>query len=329
MENKKKQKLSAEDFSLNVSALSTYTDEISFGLGKEVILGANTLKDDLISVKYGIKGASFTIPLVKNTIYAVPGGPGAFVASGATTMAQGTGTMTAISVQDSIYPGTLKDYFYDLYMKNSINNAEDLGQMESVFVESKLEKTSEVVDIMIWQGALSSPAYAATTGNNTLIDGILQKAYAASASTYNITGVAITPANAVTVVDTYLTATTANIPAIINDCRLYLSPAEFQSYLLGVTKEYKYNMNLLETDKIKSILHPGSIGFRVFRTNGLHGTTAKSIITPKENVWVAISDESDLEYKIFYSNYLRAYCFEFNCKLGVAFSQPELVAKIA
>ncbi len=325
----KNKKVTSEDFSLTVSALATYTDEISFGLGKEVILGANTLKDELISVKFGVKGASFTIPLVTNTIYAVPGGAGAFTASGATTMIDNGGTMTAISVQDSIYPGTLKDYFYDLYMRNSLNGAEDLGSMEAVFVDSKLEKTSEVVDQLIWQGANSSPKYATTTGNNTLLDGVLQKAYAASASTNNITATAITPTNAVIVVDAYLNSVATNTPEIINNCRLYLSPAEFQNYLLGITKTYNMNMNLIETDQVKSVLHPGSIGLRVHRTNGLHGVSAKTIITSKENVWVAISDESDLEYKIFYSNYLRAYCFEFNCKLGVAFAQPELVNKIA
>ena len=39
---------------LDVSALTAYTDEISSGLAKQIVLQANTIKGDLVTKKYGV-----------------------------------------------------------------------------------------------------------------------------------------------------------------------------------------------------------------------------------------------------------------------------------
>lgn len=313
---------------LDLNALSVYNDEISSGLIKEVILGANTIKGNIVNVKYGAIGSTYKINSVKSTMYGVAASCG-FTDTGSTVMAQSTVTLCPIQFPNSICLTDLKQYYYDWYMERSMNG-ETLGEFEDVFYANKVEAAQKVIESIIWRGSASSPSYASVTGNLTLCDGFCQAAYEASASTAaNISKTALTQANAYVVVDTILQSAAANMPEAIENFSLYMSPSDFQIYLSSLRALNLFNYNT-QAEGISEILHPGSIGMKVVKTNGLDGVASGTFIaTPKDNAYVVISDPSDLEFKTWFSQDNQQFRMLLKVKFGVGFAFPELVIRVA
>ena len=314
--------------SLNVSALAVYTDQIGNGLAKQILLNANTIHGNIVSIQYGAVGDKVSLNLVKSTMYGVNSLCGAFTSTGATTLAQANVQMCPIKFEQSICLDTLKKVWYSYFMESKYQT-ESLGTFEDVFVTNKIEATAVEVDKILWQGASTSPAYAAVTGNKTLCDGFLQNAYANSATTNNIAKTAITASNGYAIVDAILGSVAANTPEILDNFNLYLSPADFQSYLSSLRTLNLFNYNTA-AEQISDIVHPGSIGMHVVRVNGLNGVASgTAIATSKENIWAVLSDESDLSFDMWFSKENDAIEMRSKLKLGVGYYQPELVTKIA
>lgn len=309
---------------LNVSALSTYTDEVSSGLVKEILLKATTIQGaDLVSKRYGLKGVSVNLNTLKTTINASSVLCG-FVATGSTILATASLDLCPIKFQDSICLDTLNQYWYSHEMENKYNT-ESLGTFESMFFENKTEYIAKELDKIAWRGAKTAVAYVTgLTGNLLLCDGFLQNAAELSASTVNVTRIAFVAATVVATVDAIL----AVVPAeIIDEVSLFVSPADFQIYLAGLRALNLFSYNT-ESKGIESISHPGSIGMTVKRVNGLQGAASGSFIaTSKENIVLGISEESDLEFKTWYSNDNDELRLSAKIKIGTAFFFPELVVR--
>lgn len=315
---------------LDVSALSTYTDQLEMGLAKEIILGANTIKGNIVSIKYGAVGDKVSLNILKSTMYGVTSACGQFTDTGSTVLAQTNVQMCPIKFSQEVCLDTLKKYYFDFSMEKSFNT-ESIGKFEDIFVQNKLESTALEVDKILWRGASTSPAYAAVTGNLKLCDGFLQAAYAVSASTVNVAKTAITVSNAVVVLDTILASVATNAPAMLDDFNLYLSPADFQSYLsaLRALNLFHYEGSQ-KSEGVEVISHPGSIGMKVVKVNGLNGVASgTAIATKKENIWAVISDENDLNFKMWFSADFDSLRIQAKLKIGTGFYQPELVIKIA
>lgn len=315
---------------LNVSALAVYTDQLEMGLAKEILLAANTIKGDIVSIKYGGIGDKVALNLVKSTMYGVISACGQFTDTGSTVMAQSLVQMCPIKFSQEICLDTLKKYWYDYEMERRFNT-ESLGKFEDVFVQNKLEATSLEVDKILWRGAATSPAYASVTGNLTLCDGFLQVAYANSANTVNVAKTAMTVANSIVVVDSILASAAANAPVLLDDFNLYLSPADFQTYLSALRGLNLFHYDGSQKDDgIVKIHHPGSIGLTVIKVNGMVGVASgTAIATKKENIWAVISSEEDLNFKMWFSQDFDSLRLQAKLKFGVGYYQPELVIKIA
>jgi hypothetical protein len=210
-------------------------------------------------------------------------------------------------------------------------NSESLGTFEDVFVANKLEATALEVDKILWRGASAAVKYSATTGNLTLCDGFLQVAYANSATTINGARTAMTVANAYVVVDQIVASIAANAPVLLDtpDTNLYLSPADFQTYVtsLRVLNLFHYDASQ-QSDGISEILHPGAINLKVVKVNGLNGASSgTALCTAKSNIWAVLSDESDLDFKLWFSNDFDALRLMAKLRIGVGFYEPELVLR--
>ena len=307
--------------SLNVTGLNLYTDEISSGLVKEILLQANTIKGDIINVKYGIIGDKTALNYVKSTVNGTNALCG-FVSTGSTILGQAIMQTCPIQFQEEICLDTLKKYWYDVEMERKYNT-ESIGTFEEVFISNKTEAVAKALDAIVWQGNA-----ATGSGNLALCDGFF--AYFAKAansgSTVNVTRTAMTVSNSVAYVD----AISALIPAAIIDnegLSLYLSPADFATYLqaLRVLNLFHYNT---ESKGISEIHHPGSIALKVVKTNGMSGMASGSFIASvKENLVLGISDETDLEFKIWYSQDNQALRWNSKMKIGVAAYFNELVVR--
>lgn len=312
--------------SLNVSALSTWSDEISQGLVKEILLKATTINGaDLVAKRYGLKGNSVKLNTLKTTINASSVLCG-FVATGSTILNQASLDLCPIKFQDSICLETLEQYWYSWEMGNKYNT-ESLGTFESMFMDNKTEYIAKELDKIAWRGAKNATAYVTgLTGNLLLCDGFLQNAAELSASTVNVTKTAITASNGYAVVDKIL----ESVPAeIIEDVTLYLSPADFQAYLMSLRGLNLFNYNT-ESKGVEQINHPGSIGLTVKRTNGLQGVASgTALATQKDNIVLGLSDSSDLNFKTWYSQDNQELRMDAKIKMGTAFFFPELVVRVA
>ena len=303
---------------LNVSALSTWNDEISSGLVKEILLKATTVNGDLVTKMYGVKGNSVKLNNVKTTINASSVLCG-FVASGATILNQATLNLYPIKFQDSICLDTLEQYWYSYEMENQYNT-ESLGSFESMFLDNKTEYIAKELDKIAWRASVTGG-----TGNLALADGFLEVAKKQAASTVNVAKTALTVSNAYAIVDAVL----AQVPeVIIEDVTLFMSPSDFQIYLTSLRSLNLFNY-ATDAKGVDMINHPGSIGMTIKRTNGLSGVASGTFIaTAKDNIVLGISDAADLDFKTWYSQDNQELRLNAKIKIGAAFYFPELVVRV-
>lgn len=304
---------------LDVSALTPYTDEISSGLAKQIVLTADTIKGDLVSKKFGVYGDTYKLNYVKSTMV----GTNALcnnTDAGSTILAQGSITLCPITFPQSICLDTLKGYWYDYEMERSYNG-ETLGNFREVFTANKMESIAKELDKIVWQGNTSTGS-----GNLALCNGFLATATALSGE-ITLTRATMSSSNSVAYVDSIL----ALVPAeILDKVELYLSPADFQSYLRDLVGNYKYNASLIDSEGTKSIHHPGSIGLTVHSVNGLSGVASGTFIaTNKENIVLAFGGNDDMSFDMWYSQDLQALKINSKTKLGTGFYFPELVVRSA
>lgn len=320
-----------QNFALDVNDLTVYTDQIGNGLAKEILLNANTIKGNITSVQYGAVGDKVALNVVKSTMYGVNSACGEFADTGSTVLAQETVQMCPIKFSQEICLDTLNKYYYSYYMERQYNT-ESLGSFADVFYANKVEATALELDKILWRGTSSGAyptSYSAQTGNLTLCDGFVQVAWENSASTVNVTRSAVTSSNGYVIVDAIVSSVATNAAAMLDEFNIYLSPADFQNYLASLRA-----LNLFHYDTqsagVSEIHHPGSIGAKVIKTNGLVGSTSGTFIaTKKENIWVVLSSEEDLQFKSWYSNDFDALRMMAKVKIGVGYYQPELVVRAA
>lgn len=300
--------------SLNVSALSTYTDETSNELVRQMLLEGNTTS--IVSVMPGIKSAK-TINKIASTLYMTLGSCG-FTNSGSTALSQVSLSVADIKVNESICINTLEDYYTQVMLRPGSYN-EDFG-FEAIFANEKAALISKDVDKMLWQGNTASGS-----GNLSLMNGLLYQAdNTISASTVNLVTTALTASNAITVVDSIV----GNIPTDIvgaEDNTLFVSHAEFQTYLLAL-RNANYFHFAPEFDINSGIVHPGT-NVKVRPVTGLQGVTRK-ILTPASNIYVGVDMLNDAEqFKMFYSQDNDEVRFIAKFKLGVAVAWPEYLVR--
>jgi hypothetical protein len=304
---------------LNLNGIVTWNDEISSGLVKEILLKANTVNGDLVTRMFGVKGNAVKLNNVKTTINASSVLCG-FVATGSTFLNQASLNLCPIKFQDSICLETLEQYWYSWEMENQYNT-ESLGTFESVFLDNKTEYIAKELDKIAWRGNK-----LAGTGNLAMCDGFLENARIVSASTVNVVKSALTVSNAYAVVDAIL----AVVPEVIlENCTLFMSPADFQIYLTSLRTLNLYNY-ITSSTGVDVINHPGSIGLMVKKTNGLSGVASGTMLaTAKDNIVLGISDAADLDFKTWYSQDNQELRLNAKIKIGTAFYFPELVVRVA
>lgn len=302
---------------LDVSALTAYTDEISSGLAKQIVLQANTIGGDLVTKKFGVIGNTYKLNFVKSTMV----GTNALcnnTDAGSTVMAQGSITMCPITFAQTICLDTLKGYYYDWDMERAYDT-ESLGSFREVFTANKMESIALELDKIIWQGDAVTPA----SGNLALCNGLIYNAIALTGEV-TVTRVAITSSTAVAYVDSIVAAAPA---AILDKFEIYLSPSDFQAYLQGLRAVNLFNYNTA-SEGVHSIHHPGSIGATVHSVAGMSGVAAGTFIaTAKENIVVAFGGNDEMSYNEWYSQDLQAYKINSKTKLGTGFYFPELVVR--
>lgn len=305
--------------SINVSALSIYQDEISFGLAKKAILEADDIK--YYDVRTDVNGN-----LQLNTVSTTMLGTNTncnYADSGTTTFAGNTLATCDVNFYQDMCAREAQKYWMGKFVAAE-QLGESFGSLEEVIMDEKMEVASNLLQQIRWQGNVLSGS-----GNLALCDGWMEKARLISATTVNVAATAITATNAITVVDAYA----SNIPAAIEskeDLRLFLSPSDFRAYMKALR-----NANYFQVDTnsvgVTEIIHPGEIALIVTKVNGLSGVASGTgIISHKGNmVFGTLIAPEAADASLWFSRDERQMKYAFESRSGVQFVFGEEVVKIA
>ena len=303
----------------DLSGLTAYVDETSGELIYKTILGANTLSLGGVTVQPNVK-STMNINVLDSELVAVASSC-SFTGADTTSLKIVPLAVDAISIPRQFCLQDLEDYWAQIAIRPGSYNEE--LPLEGVFVNEQSELVSTIIEKQVWQGSKSTGA-----GNLALNDGILQKVITAGTAsgviqtaigTYSIS-------TAVDKVDDYVNTLPDEL--IGTEVKLFMSPKNFQYYLVSATKENLYH-EAVDGSYENGIRHRAS-NVIVFPAKGLAGEDAKMVLTPSKNIFVGTDLESDPEsFKQWFSQDTQTLRFLIKYKLGTAIAFPEQVVYVS
>lgn len=300
--------------SLNVSALSTYTDELKMELIKKSVLEGRTTQ--LITVQPDIKSAA-SINIIDSTLELQAGACG-WNDAGSTALSQRDIAVCPIKVNESICLDTLESYYTQKMMQPGSYNEEI--PFEQMFAEEKAGKISAVIDDIIWKGNVTGG-----TGNLALCDGFIELAGGSSVVDGNTSSAtAIDASNVIDLVDDMVTALPADI-IDADDLHLFVGYDTYRLYSKALRDANLFHYTGAEDQGQEfSQMVPGT-NVRVIAVRGLNGTN-KMFLSRAANLYFGTDLLSDAEeFRIFYSEDNDEVRFRAKWKMGVQFAFPEFV----
>lgn len=314
------------------TALASYLDELSFGLAATTVYGFDTAK--YCNIHKGVNG-TMRLNSLASTINFHAGSCDT-TGSGSTTFAGNVLTTSPININLNLCLETLQGFWLGQYMSSSYYSAKDLGKFTDFVLAEVASKTQKEIEKLAWQGSTnpsSKPyaAYTGITGNMRFADGFFQAGYTASATTVNMALTAITTANAVNIVDLYYNNNaTADMKASPDGLRIFLSPTDFDAYLVNLRTLNLYH-GTLDFQNIKEISHLGARNLTVTLANGMDGlTSGAAIMSNPENMNIGTLETGDYTGNSFdgiWNPYSRIYQINPRFKLGFQFTFAERVAR--
>ena len=301
MENLKK-----HNFSFDLAALQTYTDQVGGLLLAESIVKGKTA--ELCYVQSGIKGTQ-AINLLSSTLNVQDGSCG-WDASGATTFTQRDITVCDKKVNESLCPRDLNNYWASAFLNAGSYN--ETVPFEEAIAQLKVEQIGKYVEEQLWR---------ATTGTSCF-DGFATLISTGTTGVVPVVGaVAITSSNALAEVDK-LVELTPNAIADREDLIVWMSMANYRKYLINLRTANYFHFSPDAADMTEYVtFHPGT-NIRVVGTNGIN--TNGVYMGPAEYQIVGVdlmSDEERLD--IFYSRDNDEVRVRANFKVGAQIAFPE------
>lgn len=301
--------------SLNVTGLSTYTDENKMDLIKKSVLEGRTL--NYITVQPDIK-SSATINIIDSDLVLQAGACG-WNEDGETSLTQRSLTVCDIKVNESICLDTLENYYTQKMMNPGSYNEEI--PFEQMYAEEKAGKINAAIEDIIWKGDTS------LTGNTGKCDGFIKLINSLSGSTVagNTGSVsALTAANIIDVVD----AMVGSVPTdIINaeDLVLFMGYETYRLYSKALRDANLWHHTGAENQGGEFTQPVPNTNVQVVAVRGLNGTN-RMFLSKASNFYFGTDLLNDSEdFKIFYSEDNDEVRFRAKWKMGVQLAFPEFV----
>ena len=300
MENLKK-----HNFSFDLSALQTYTDEVGGLLLAESIVKGKTA--ELCYVQSGIKGTQ-AINLLSSTLNVQDGSCG-WNTLGSTTFTQRDITVCDKKVNESLCPRDLNNYWASAFLNAGSYN--ESVPFEEAIAQLKVEQIGKYVEEQLWR---------ATTGTSCF-DGFSTLISTGTTGVVPVVGaVAITSSNALAEVDK-LIELTPDAVADRDDLIVWMSMANYRKYLINLRTANYFHFSP-DADMTEYVtFHPGTN----VRVVGTHGINSNGVyMGPAEYMIVGVdlmSDEERLD--IFYSRDNDEVRVRANFKMGAQIAFPE------
>lgn len=297
--------LKKHNFSFDLSALQTYTDEVGGLLLAESIVKGKTA--ELCYVQSGVKGTQ-AINLLTSTLNVQDGSCG-WNSSGSTTFTQRDITVCDKKVNESLCPRDLNNYWASAFLNAGSYN--ESVPFEEAIAQLKVEQIGKYVEEQLWR---------ATTGTSCF-DGFSTLISTGTTGVVAVVGAAaITSSNALAEVDK-LIELTPDAVADRDDLIVWMSMANYRKYLINLRTANYFHFSP-DADMTEYVtFHPGT-NVRVVGTHGVN--TNQVVMGPAEYMVVGVdlmSDEERLD--IFYSRDNDEVRVRANFKIGAQIAFPE------
>jgi hypothetical protein len=295
--------------SLNVSALTAYTDENKLELIAKSVLKGRTI--DIINLQSGIKNSA-TINTLNSNVDFQAGACG-WNAAGTTILSQRTITVCPIKLNESTCLDTLETYYTSKMMRPGSYNEEI--PFEQLFADEKAAQVSSYVDSLIWNGDTTS------SGDIALCDGFL-KLMRADGSVVDVTSLDFTASGIVASVNSMVAATPTDI-LDHDDLKLFMGYDKFQVWTAALRTANNFHFTGADTNDFKQYV-PGT-NVEVIAVKGLNGI-ANFVLTAAKNLYVGVDMLSDMEdFAIFYSEDNDEVRTRIKFKVGVNYAFSDFV----
>jgi hypothetical protein len=299
--------LKKHNFSFDLSALNTYTDEVGGMLLAEAIVKGKTA--DLCMVQSGVKGTQ-AINILSSTLNVQDGACG-WNSSGSTTFTQRDITVCDKKVNESLCPRDLNSYWASAFLNAGSYN--ESVPFEEAIAQLKVQQIQKYVEEQLWRSTTGTSCF---NGFATLIS-------TGTTGVVPVVGASgITSSNALAEVDK-LVELIPNEVADRDDIIIWMSMANYRKYLINLRTSNYYQDFIVEGDQMTEYvtMHPGT-NFRVVGTHGIN--TDGVYMGPAEFMVVGVdlmSDEERLD--IFYSKDNDEVRVRSNFKIGAQIAFPE------
>jgi hypothetical protein len=292
--------------SLNLNALTAYTNEHAMDLIKESILKGRTI--DLIQVQGGIK-SSATINRLSTDLVAQAGSCG-WSATGSTTLDQRVISVCDIKINEAICLSDLEAYYTQTMMNPGSYNTDI--PFEQLFAENKKDAIQSLVEDIVWKSDKSTG-----TGNLALCDGFIKMFDAGiTGSMFGTYSAPFSATDAVGILDSMV----AKVPTNIIDSEnlvIGLSYADYRTYSKALRDANLFHYTGAEAQGMEfSQMVPGT-NVRVIALKGLNNSN-RIVLFSTDNLYVGTDLLSDAEdFSIFYSEDNDEVRFRSKFKIGV------------
>ena len=273
---------------LDVSGLSTWTDENKLALVAKSILKGRTVEN--INLQTGIK-RSAEINLLNSSMQFQAGACGWNV-SGSTVLTNRALTVTDVKLNEAICLNTLEDYYTSTMMRPG-SYGEDVP-FEQIFAEEKADQISAYIDDVFWQGD------TALAGGLGLVDGIIKVALADSVVVDVSGSGGFLASTAVAQID----AIVAAIPTAVidnDDMVLFIGYDKYRVWATALRDANLFAYSGAENQGQEFMQYVPGTNVKVIAVRGLNSQNYAAC-TPSSNLYLGTDLTSDMEdFKLFYS----------------------------
>lgn len=258
-------KLRKENFSFDISAMVDYIAANETELMSKIVIGSSMT--EFVSVFPNIKNAEYVPTFETGDIDSILATGHCDTTFGDIVLDEVELRVCDYNIQKGYCPEKLASTIMGLRLQPGSYN-EETGA-EEAFLNDLIAKAAVATERKVWQG--ESPT--------DCVDGLNAQLDAASATTVNVTYTAMTPTNALTVVDGYVTA----LPDALqfSPTVLFLNRGDFQALLLGLRDANFFHYSVEgQTDSPSSVMIPATNTIAVSSECG----TGRALLTYGKNI---------------------------------------------
>ena len=298
--------------SLNVSALSDFSNEVAGKIVPKIVYTGNTA--EYTSVQENIKYIE-PINLFEVDLYIQEGYGCATSPSGSATFSQRNIQVCGRQSFDSLCLKDLDTKYLGISSLDagSYNTTWKLAETYTDLIANQMKKSN---DTFLWQAVSGSAGACA--------DGLLQIISGSTAGVVDVASTPLTASTALTQLDLLIDAIPADV-ADRDDLTMFMSVSNFRKFVAGVRQANSYYFNpesISNRGGVLDMVYPYQ-NVRVVGTAGL-GSSNRIVVGPAKQIVVGTDLVSDVDnFALWYDINSDSLRHRLSCKLGVQVAYPE------